>query len=63
MELSLDRSDLGINIRDTKPPVFAIVYDYFDPTVQRAIRAVGKATFWEDDRSNYKVIYPPSVLT
>lgn len=57
MKLFLDRGDLrpeheNIDCSQTK-------LEHFTAEAQAAIRAVGKATFQEYDRSNYNVVYAP----
>lgn len=56
MKLTLDRIDLrqeheGIRCSLTK-------LEHFVDKAQRAIELVGKATFFEYDRSTYNMIYP-----
>ena len=56
MKLTLDRDDLkpeyrNINCSQTE-------FKHFHKTVQRAIEAVGRATFQEYDGRNYNAIYP-----
>lgn len=56
MKLELDRLDLesefeDINCSKTK-------FEHFKPSAQKAIKAVGSATFWDSDRRNCKRIYP-----
>ena len=56
MRLTLDRIDLRpehqkINCSRTR-------FEHFRPTVQQAIRIVGRAQFIEWDGENYNAIYP-----
>lgn len=57
MKLIVDREDLkpehqDINCSQTR-------YEHFKPEVQRAIDAVGRATFQEYDGRNYNAILKP----
>lgn len=59
MKLILDREDLkpefqNINCSQTK-------FEHFTLQAQQAIREARRATFYEYDRSNYNVIYAPSL--
>ncbi len=60
MRLELDRLDLKeehrkVSCRKTK-------FEHFDERSQKAIDAVGRATFYEFDRSRCNAIYPKKWL-
>lgn len=61
MKLTLDRLDLlpeheNMNCSRTK-------FEHFNDKSKKAIISVGRATFYEFDRSNYNAIYPPKKET
>lgn len=57
MTLELSREDLRKEHRDCNPS--ETTFEKFTGTAQEAIRVVGRATYYNSDRSNHNVIYPP----
>lgn len=58
MRLELNDEDLKFECRDVNPSMTK--FEHFQHEAQKAIEAVGKGTYYNNDRSNYNVIYPPS---
>lgn len=57
MKLTLDRLDMKNEYRDVN--CSQVKFEYFKTEVQLAIRAVGRATFWNWDRKSYNSVRPP----
>jgi hypothetical protein len=57
MKLEVGREDLKHEHRNIK--CRQVDFKHLRSEVQEAVRAVGKATFYDTDRSNYSVVYPP----
>jgi len=58
MKLELDRLDL--KRKEKGIACSRISFEHLSEKAQEAVRAVGKATFWEFDRRCYNVVYPPA---
>lgn len=66
MKLELDPTDLapefqegkGENV-DQKCSTRDVTFDKLNPKAQKAVRVVGRATFFSWDRKTYNVIRPP----
>lgn len=59
MKLTLDRLDLRKEYKDIS--CSKTKFGHFSDKAQVAIRTVGRAVFYEYDRSSYNAIYPPKV--
>lgn len=58
MKLILDREDLKPEYREIN--CSRTEFQHFTAKTQRAIRQVGRATFIEQNYSNYNAIFPPT---
>jgi len=58
MKLELDRLDLKHEHRETLS-CSKVDFPHLTAEAAAAVRVVGKATFYEFDRSNYNVVYAP----
>lgn len=57
MELTIGREDMRPGYQETN--CSQTKFEHFNDQVQRVIKAVGRAMFYEYDRTNYNTIYPP----
>ncbi len=64
MKLELDRIDLKeeYSTQFTRINCSQTRFEHFKEDVQKAIKSVGHATFYEFDRRNYNVVYPEEEL-
>ena len=59
MRLELNTGDLKPEFKEL--PTSQVKFEHLDPVVQKAVKCVGKATFYRDKGThaeNYNVVYP-----
>ena len=65
MRLELFSDDLAPAYREGGEPMlsaYAVRYQHLSEVAQRAVRVVGRGTYYSGDRQTYNLVYAPSVI-